>query len=576
MPDGPLDPARAEVEQLRARVSELEAELATLSRPPAEPGPAPPEGLHRQLMESLCFVPWEGAVPALEGDPTAPFRFSYVGPQAAELLGYPLEQWYAPGFWEARLHPEDRDAAIRLCLEASKRGEDHNLEYRLVAAGGRVVWVLDVVRVVLRDGRPWMCRGFLLDVSRRKEAEQQRQKLEEQAYQARYLQSLGVLAGGIAHEFNNLLTTLIGYTDLACGEVPAQSPARGYLAEVLTAGHRAADLTRQLLAYAGKGRFVLQPVVLSDLVRQMSPVLTAAVSRKATLVQHLAEGMPAVEADPSQLRQIILELVRNASEALGEQEGTIHLRTGVIELAPGASEPLAPGRYAVLEVRDTGCGMDAATLARVFEPFFTTKFTGRGLGLAAVQGIVRGHGGLIRASSTPGQGARFEVLLPALTDARPPADAPAPAAAQRPILVVEDDPAVRSLAVLVLGQAGHVTAQAGDGQAALEQFRQRPDHFTAVLLDLTMPGLDGLAVLAELRRLRPDVPVVLMTGYSTHDLASHPAAAAANALLQKPFTAETLLAAVRSCQRPGARNQESGAQGQAAGDEGERKADDPP
>ena len=651
------------------------------------------EEYYRQLLETMRAVPWEAVVPDLRADPPAPLTFRYVGPQAEALLGYPLQDWYGPGFWEAHLHPEDREAAIRLCLESTLRGKDHTFEYRMLGADGRVVWVLDLVHVLLHEGQPVLCRGFLLDISQRKQAElalqqsqewsrlaletgamlahvldlttnrisasadlanffgappgiildrfpdflkvvhpddrnayqadlqralaqggdvhtefrgawpardgelawfrrsgrvqrdeagravrlvgvvanitarkrqeEERRRLEAHVYQTQHFESLGVLAGGIAHEFNNLLTSLIGYTDLARAELSTESPAHGYLAEVLTAGRRAAELTQQILAYAGKGRFVLQPVDLAELVRQMSPLLSAIASRKTTLMANLSP-VPAVEGDLSQLRQIILHLVRNASEALGEQEGTITVRTGMLDLeGPGLEVPpgwVSPGhpadfqggqrhgRYTLLEVIDTGEGMDEATLARIFEPFFTTRFTGRGLGLAAVLGIVRGHGGLVRVTSAPDEGSCFQVLLPALPEPLESTSAPPPSPTERgqTVLVVEDDPAVRSLAILVLSQAGYTIVQAGDGLAGLELFRQRPGDFDVVLLDLTMPRLNGLEVLGELRQLRPDIRVVLMTGYNTSDLASQPSAPSVSTLLQKPFSPEALLQAIRN------------------------------
>ncbi len=515
------------------------------------------EDQYRQLLENLRAVPWEGLVPDMSAEPTPSFAFRYVGPQAEDLLGYPLEQWYQPGFWEAHLHPDDRDEAIRFCIEACLQGKDHTFEYRMVGADGRVVWVLDVVRVIRVEGEPTVVRGFLVDVSERKESEEARRQLEARMHRTQHLEALGVLAGGIAHEFNNLLTTLLGYTDLARAELPPQSPVQAYLNEVVAAGRRAADLTGQILAYAGKGRFVLQAVVLSELVGQMNPLLATIVSRKATLKLDLSPAVPPVEADVSQLRQVVVNLVTNASEALSEQEGTITVRTATMDLeqpgrySPHAEPDLPPGRFALLEVADTGKGMDEATRARIFEPFFTTKFTGRGLGLAAVLGIVRGHRGLVHVRSAPGQGTTFQVLLPAREQALGGAGAQAAPArpGSRRVLVVEDDPAVRSLAVLLLEQAGYRVTAVPEGQAGLERFRAAPNDFDVVLLDLTMPGLDGLEVLAELRRLRPGVPVVLMTGYSTSDLARKPGAPAASALLQKPFTSQGLLAALQEALR---------------------------
>jgi PAS domain S-box-containing protein len=477
-----------------------------------------------------------------------------VDPSLFEWLGYEPRTGWLPVQDLAGLHPPDDWQRFQQAQRQYLTGEsaELELEYRMRHRDGSVRWVLTRARVI-RDpaGAPVRLLGLTIDISERKQAEEERQQTETRKHHAQHLESLGVLAGGIAHDFNNLLTTIIGYTDLARAEVPLQAPAHSYLGEVLTAGRRAADLTQQVLAYAGKGRFVLQQVVLSELVQQMRPLLTAAVSARATLALNLASSVPAVEADISQLRQVILALVSNASEALGDQEGRITIRTAAVDIEqPGPYSPLLgteqpPGRYALLEVSDTGVGMAAATQARIFEPFFTTKFTGRGLGLAAVLGIVRGHHGTIHVSSAPGKGARFRVLLPALPEAAVPVQTPeAATAAGKTVLLVEDEPAVRLLVVLMLAQAGYTVVQAADGQAGLDQFRQRPDDFDIVLLDLTMPRLDGLEVLAELRRLRPSVPVVLMTGYHAHDVSGRTGPGEANRLLQKPFTSEKLLAAL--------------------------------
>jgi signal transduction histidine kinase len=270
-----------------------------------------------------------------------------------------------------------------------------------------------------RGAGPAVLRGFLLDISERKNTEEALRRHEVRSAQTQHHEALGVLAGGIAHDFNNLLTTMLGYTDLARSVLPDQSSVQPYLAEVLVAGHRAADLTRQVLDFAGKGHYVLRSVALSELVEQMGPLLATVVSPRAALQLELSSAVPPIQADPSQIRQIVLNLLTNASEALGEQDGTVVVRTDVIDLdAPrqgslpcGADLPA--GRYALLEVADTGKGMDQATLSRAFEPFFTTKFTGRGMGLAAVLGIVRSLNGTIQVSSMPGQGASFQVLLPA-------------------------------------------------------------------------------------------------------------------------------------------------------------------
>ena len=238
--------------------------------------------------------------------------------------------------------------------------------------------------------------------------------------QAQKLESLGVLAGGIAHDFNNLLMVVLGHAELALGGIPPMSPARGSLIEISTAAQRAADLCQQMLAYAGKASFALERVGLGDLVEEMADLLKTTISKKAILTLNLEKDLPPVEADPSQIRQIVMNLITNASEAIGDRSGVITVSVGATRCrreAPArdrTDDDIAPGLYVHLEVTDTGSGMDAETRARIFEPFFTTKFTGRGLGLAAVLGIVRAYKGALTVYSEPGKGTTFKVLFPAL------------------------------------------------------------------------------------------------------------------------------------------------------------------
>ena len=282
--------------------------------------------------------------------------------------------------------------------------------------------------IVERAGKEPLLGCISVDSTGRRHAEEERLVFERRMQQAQKLESLGVLAGGIAHDFNNLLMVILGNADLALSKSSAESPVRGFISNIDTAAQRAADLANQMLAYSGKGRFLIEPINLSRLVEEMGHLLASVISKRAAVRYRLADDLPAVQADATQLRQVVMNLITNASDAIGDREGVISIATGVVEIGPPGSAarasgpPLPPGTYAFLEVSDTGSGMDPATQALIFDPFYTTKQTGRGLGLASVLGIVRGHHGEIRVSSKPGQGTTFTVLLPA-APAEPPADA---------------------------------------------------------------------------------------------------------------------------------------------------------
>ena len=371
--------------------------------------------------------------------------------------------------------------------------------------------------------------------------------LERQVQQAQKMESLGVLAGGIAHDFNNLLMVVLGHAELALKEISPISPARRSLTEITSAAQRAADLSRQMLAYAGKAVFALERVGLPELVEEMEHLLNTAISKKAILTLNLERELPPIQADPSQIRQIVMSLVMNASEALGDRSGVITVSVGATrcdEECPQKTErhdDLAPGRYVYLEVMDTGIGMDAKTRSRIFEPFFSTKFTGRGLGLAAVQGIVRSHKGALKVQSEPGKGSTFKVLFPALEDAGEKArsNEPSPLAdwqGKGTILLVDDEESLIALGARMLEHLGFTVLTAADGLQAVEFYRERGKEIDLVLMDLTMPHMDGAKAFDELRRLNPDVRVVLASGYAEEDVSSRFGGKKPAGIIQKPYT----------------------------------------
>jgi two-component system cell cycle sensor histidine kinase/response regulator CckA len=413
-------------------------------------------------------------------------------------------------------------------------------------------------RIRDRKGHLVGLRWLLQDSTERVRAEVARRQWEAQLQHTQRLESLGVLAGGIAHDFNNLLTGVLGSAELALLRLPPDAPARADLAQIVTAAQRAAGLTGQMLAYSGRGTFRVQPILLPALIREMEPLLRASLPKTCALAFQLAESLPAVEADATQLRQVLMNLIMNAGEAIGDADGVITVRVTVREcdrayLAGGVLDQAIPdGPYVSLEVTDTGCGMSAETQARMFEPFFTTKFTGRGLGLAAVLGIIRGHHGTILVTSEPGRGTQIEVLFPPTTRSviAPPALAPVPAAwrGEGTILVVDDEAHIRAGAAQALELTGFTVLTAANGREAVAVFREHAATISAVLLDLTMPHMDGAATARELRQIRPDVRIVLTSGYTAEEATRQFTARDLAGFLQKPYALKDLIAAVRGAQ----------------------------
>jgi signal transduction histidine kinase len=402
-------------------------------------------------------------------------------------------------------------------------------------------------------------RGIDRDISGRKRAEAERLHLERRVLHAQKLESLGVLAGGIAHDFNNLLVAILGNAELAMLEMAAGAPGREAVEGIRQAAVRASELTNQMLAYSGKGRFVVEPIELGALVRETARLLEVSVVKRAHLQYELAERLPTVDVDAAQLRQVVMNLVTNASEAIESREGdgVIILRTSLVHVDEGGvagaapDEDLPAGRYVALDVADDGCGMTQEVKERLFDPFFTTKFQGRGLGLAAVQGIVRGHGGTLTIASEAGRGTCIRMVLPVGTRSiGVTTGSPAPALqllqGTGTVLLIDDDGAVRMIAARILERMGFTVVTAENGAAGLDVFRAHAAEIVFVLLDLTMPVMGGEQTFAELRRLHPGVRVILASGYNEQEAISHFAGAGLAGFIKKPFTIEGLSAVIRA------------------------------
>jgi len=392
------------------------------------------------------------------------------------------------------------------------------------------------------------------DVSALKSAEQDRVSMVEQVLETQKLESLGVLAGGVAHDFNNLLTSILGHASLVADQVAPGSETAQSLQAIEDSAEHAAALCRQLLAYAGKGQFLVESVDVSAEVEKIAGMLSMSVSKNATVRRNLTSGLPAIEADATQIRQIVMNLITNASDALGDEAGVIRLSTGTVlrsaeQLAATVlGEGLSPGRYVFIEVSDSGAGMEASTAARVFEPFFTTKFTGRGLGLAAVLGILRGHGGTIELDTAPGTGTQVRVLFPVQEEGRatPSPEEPGDSgqvARHGHLLVVDDDAAICTLVRTALRAQGYEVSVAADGLEGLAAFKAHRDSLCLVILDKTMPGATGDVVLREIRAMGSKIPAILSSGYS-EDTCNRDSDLEPYRFLQKPYRTQELVALV--------------------------------
>ncbi len=476
-------------------------------------------------------------------------RFLQVNPAMCEMLGYSEDELLKLDIASVT-HPDDVGPSSGQIAEAkAHRIERVDIEKRYLRKDGSIVWARTTgVWLFDMESNPLYSIAMIQDVSDRKKA-------EAQMLQTQKLESLGVLAGGIAHDFNNILMAILGNAGLALQDMSLVSPLRPMLEEIDVAAHRAADLCRQMLAYSGKGRFVVKAIDLSELAEEMGQILKVSISKRTVLRYNLCKSLPAVEADATQIRQVVMNLIINASEAVNDKDGVVSVTTGVMDCdrqylqeTRFYGEPRT-GRHVYLEVSDTGCGMDAATMEKIFDPFFTTKFTGRGLGLAAVLGIVRGHRGGIKVYSEVGKGTSFKILVPAVVD---PAVAPCAESADGlwrgsgTVLLVDDEEIVRTVASRMLECLGFTVLVANDGRQGLDIFRECRERIKCVLLDLTMPHMDGEETFREMRRIKPGVRVIMSSGYNEQEVINHFVGRGIAGFIQKPYQVDSLAATLKS------------------------------
>jgi two-component system CheB/CheR fusion protein len=469
-----------------------------------------------------------------------------LNPHTEQLLGYSREEMIGQKLWETDALRED--PGIRAALEQIRdQGVVRLSEITLTTKDGREIQT-ELVGNVYTEGNRRAIQLNIRDLT-------ERRKFERELQHTQKLESLGLLAGGVAHDFNNLLTGILGNASLVYAETASDNPLRPPLREIVRASERAADLTRQLLAYAGKGRFVVEAIRLSDLISEILMLVRASISKNVELKVDLTPGLPSIEADVAQIQQLIMNLVINGAEAIGEGEpGTVEIRTASRQLSAQDArenfgfEALVPGTYVTLEIKDTGSGMDEATKAKIFDPFFTTKFTGRGLGLAAALGIVKTLHGAIRVYSIPSRGTSFHVFFPATSTEvvsrtrRPPKRM----RGSGTVLVIDDENTIRQFARAVLQRNGFEVLVAENGQVGLDLFRSNQDRIALIVLDLTMPVMGGEQAFDQLRAIRGDVPVLLSSGHDERDAAIRFAGKDFAGFLQKPYDVNRLVEVVSS------------------------------
>jgi len=509
--------------------------------------------IFRSMVENLPGVVYRGKA---DGD----HAMLYVNDGIKGLTGYDAADFVDNKVRSFASIIHERDLSIWYSREKKiANREPYEIQYRIRRADSQVVYVQEKGCAVWddKDNLLWI-NGFIWDVTDRVEAEETRLSLERQVQHAQKLKSLGVLSGGVAHDFNNLLMAILGHAELAMLEMKPDAPARESVLHIQKSSRRAADLCRQLLAYSGRGAFEIKRIKVHALVKEMLELLKTSVSKKATLNINLPEDLPAVSGDAAQLTQVVMNLITNASDAIGDGKGVITVTGRLLgseaDIPSGAfvSDEMPHGRYICIEVSDTGCGMSLETMERIFEPFFTTKATGRGLGMAAVMGIVHSHKGALWLTSEEGKGTTFQVFLPAAKK-----ESHSTTFMMRDqttdlwkgsglILLVDDEEELRLVGTKMLEHIGFAVITAATGKEAIEVFQKRKKDIEAVLLDLTMPEMDGEETFNALKKIDSTAKVIIVSGFSLQEIEERFNNRGLLGALHKPYTLKELKKILRA------------------------------
>lgn len=506
----------------------------------ARRGQAESEGRYQRLVELAREGIWEINAAA---------ETVFVNPAMAAMLEYTVEEMQGRHLFDF-MDERGRKISERN-LERRERGieEQHDFEF-ITRTGRRVITTMSTSPLYDADGNYSGALAGVMDVT-------ERRRFEHEMLHTQKLESLGVLAGGIAHDFNNLLQTIMGNAELAREDLDEDASAQQSLQEIQQAARRAANLCREMLAYAGKGQVQLEDVDFASLVAEMGEILQISHSKKAEFTLVVEPDLPLITGDAAQLGQVVMNLITNASEALEDKEGQVRVTVQAQDLdavAAASRFPLAtlePGLHVLLTVSDNGCGMNSETLGRIFDPFYTTKFAGRGLGLAAVLGIIKSHGGAIAVKSAVGQGTTITVALPAHPEGVPATveDVAGEPGVSRSltVLVAEDEQSVQRIVMRLMTRLGHTVHLAANGREALDIHRERGDQLDVVMLDLTMPVMDGKEAMKEIRQRDQQVPIIVCSGFPAEDIARGFGSDQPDVFLQKPFAIVQLHEALVSC-----------------------------
>lgn len=479
-------------------------------------------------------------------------KISSVNQAWLEMHGYQSEQEVIGKPYSIVHVSDEKEKAIEYNMKMLKGENIPGGEFKRVCKDGSIGYQTYSVKPVIKDGEIIGVEGFIIDTTAVKAAQEERKKLELSLLQIQRQESLGVLAGGIAHDFNNLLQSILGNSNLALMDLPGSSPVREYVKEIEKEAKRAANLTRQLLAYSGKGKFVTESVNLSQIIIDSEEILRISASKNISFNFNLKKDIPLINADPSQVRQVLFSLVTNSSEAIGEKaNGKVKISTGVKYCNASylenccIKEDQAEGDFVFIEISDNGSGIAADMLDRIFDPFFSTKFTGRGLGLAAVLGIVQGHDGVLKVQSLAGKGTTMTVLFPALKQENVRARELAVDKAERKdaknILIVDDEPSIIKLAVKILETEGYNVFKATDGAEAVELFRNNARKIRIVVLDLNMPNMDGEEAAGEILKIKNDTLILISSGFTDHEASEHFTGKNIAGFIQKPYRPKELI-----------------------------------